>query len=337
MLLTTERLRIRPFSLGDDSFILKLLNTPGWLANIGDRKVYTADDAQKYLLKGPLKSYHDFGFGLNCVELLTTREPIGMCGLIRREGLDKVDLGFAFLPEYHGQGFAFEAADEVLRYAFHSLKLSQVVAITLPSNLPCISVLKKLGMEQNGQVQLPAGKEKLDLFSTLERSDNRPPFFDFPLLENERIILREIQFEEVKEVEEILYYNQKKPSDSIEALRILHRVDRNYRQGTSINWGIIDKASGTLVGNIGYYRGFAEETGEVGFVMKEKFRRKGFIKEALSLAVPFGFEKMKLKRILALAREDNLPSRNLLSSCGFYETGHVSENHIEYQFQFSVL
>ncbi len=148
MILETKRLILRKFTEADAPFILDLLNSEGWIRFIGDRKVYSLDDAKKYLNDGPLKSYSENGFGLSMVELKSDHTPIGMCGLIMRAGLDDIDLGFALLPQFTKQGYAFEIAGACLRYAFHDLNLMRVVAITLPENKSSVNLLSKLGMKE---------------------------------------------------------------------------------------------------------------------------------------------------------------------------------------------
>lgn len=146
-ILLTPRLAIRAFTLDDAAFIVALLNDPGWLRNIGDRGVRTADDARRYLSDGPLASAARHGFALWAVQ---RREgdgsPIGMCGLVRREGLDDVDLGYAFLPAGRGQGFAREAAAAVLAHGFAHLGLRRIVAITALDNAASGRVLEAIGM-----------------------------------------------------------------------------------------------------------------------------------------------------------------------------------------------
>src|SRR4051812_3493153 len=114
--LETKRLRLRRLFPADAPFILRLLNEPSWLRFIGDRGVRTLDDARNYIVNGPQQMYHSAGFGLFLVELRESCLAIGMCGLLRRATLPDVDIGFAFLPEHWGQGYAFEAAQATLRY-----------------------------------------------------------------------------------------------------------------------------------------------------------------------------------------------------------------------------
>ena len=108
--LETDRLILRQLSIEDDAFILELVNDPLWLRFIGDRGVRTLDEARNYILKGPVAMYERAGFGLYLVERKIDGVPMGICGLIKRDVLDDVDLGFAFLPEYRGQGYATESA-----------------------------------------------------------------------------------------------------------------------------------------------------------------------------------------------------------------------------------
>lgn len=160
-----ERLTLRPFKLDDAPFILELLNDPDWLRYIGDRGVRTLDDARAYLQNGPLASYARHGFGLLMVELKDGAIPIGMCGLIKRAELDDVDLGFAFLPEFRGKGYASEAGAAVMAHARDSLGLKRVVAITTQDNAGSIKVLRKLGFRFERLIAWPGEELELNLFA----------------------------------------------------------------------------------------------------------------------------------------------------------------------------
>jgi RimJ/RimL family protein N-acetyltransferase len=162
--LETERLLICPLSVDDGAFIVDLLNDPGWLRFIGDKGVRTVAEARVYLVNGPLASYEQFGFGLCLVKLKAENRAIGVCGLIKREGLADVDLGFAFLPQFRGQGYAFEAAQAVLHYGQTELGLARIVAITLPENKASIRLLEKLGLRFEKTIKLPGDEETLHLF-----------------------------------------------------------------------------------------------------------------------------------------------------------------------------
>lgn len=161
--LVTLRLELRELTLADDEFILRLLNEEPFLKYIGDKGVRSLSDAREYLLKGPIESYRRNGFGLYLTSL-RGGEPIGMCGLVKREGLADVDVGFAFLTRYHSQGYAAESAAAVLAYAKRQLNLHRIVAITSPDNQGSIAVLQKIGLKFEQMIQLSDGGEVLKLF-----------------------------------------------------------------------------------------------------------------------------------------------------------------------------
>lgn len=144
--LQTERLLLRPFTTDDAPFVLTLLNEPSFLRFIGDKKVRNLEDARRYLLNGPIASYNVHGFSILLVELKDSQTPIGMCGLIKREELPAPDIGFAFLPDYWRQGFAFEAATRIMNDARERLKLTTILAIVNPDNDASIKLLQRLGL-----------------------------------------------------------------------------------------------------------------------------------------------------------------------------------------------
>ena len=165
IILETDRLILREFNTDDAAFILSLLNNPSWLQYIGDRNVKTMEDAHNYLLNGPMKSYHENGFGLSMVEIKESHIPIGMCGLIKRETLEHVDIGFALLPEYAGNGYAFEIASATMSYANNNLGLEDIVAITSADNEHSIRLLNKIGLGFEKMIKLAQDEENLMLFT----------------------------------------------------------------------------------------------------------------------------------------------------------------------------
>ncbi|UYQ91259.1 GNAT family N-acetyltransferase [Chitinophaga horti] len=161
--LVTPHLIIREITLADDQFILKLLNMPSWLKFIGDRNIHTVTDARRYIRTGPLRSYEENGFGAWVVVSKATLRPAGMCGFFKRAYLDVPDLGFAFLPEYEGKGYAREAVTACLDYARTSLGLQSLLAITLPHNDRCISLLERTGFRFLKTIA-PQNDESLSLY-----------------------------------------------------------------------------------------------------------------------------------------------------------------------------
>jgi RimJ/RimL family protein N-acetyltransferase len=151
---------------------LTLLNTPGWLKYIGDKNVRSVEDAVDYLEKGPIKSYKENGFGLWLTLLKDNSSPIGMCGLIKRESLDDIDIGFSLLPEFSKLGYAYEIAHATLNYANHVLRIDKVVAITDSNNIPSINLLNKLGLQFEKTLNLSENDTVL-LFSPLNATQDR--------------------------------------------------------------------------------------------------------------------------------------------------------------------
>ena len=146
LVLETERLALRRLTLDDAAFMLGLLNEPSFLQNIGDKGVRTEADAREHIRKGPVASYDANGFGLYLVSLRNTGEPIGTCGLLKRDALEDVDVGFALRPAFWSQGYAFEAASAVIAYARDTLGLSRIVAIVSLDNKASIGLLERLGL-----------------------------------------------------------------------------------------------------------------------------------------------------------------------------------------------
>jgi RimJ/RimL family protein N-acetyltransferase len=159
----TDRLVIRHFARDDAPFILELVNEPGWKKYIGDRGINTLDDARTYIENVPAASYAKHGFGLWAVELKESGELVGMCGLIKRDTLEDVDIGFALLSRFEGSGYAREAADATLTYARDQLGLRRVVAITTQDNDRSGSLLERIGM--HFKEPIVQGGETLRLFS----------------------------------------------------------------------------------------------------------------------------------------------------------------------------
>ena len=159
----TDRLLISKITLKDASNFLKLANSPHWLKYIGDRNLKTVKDAKAYLQNGTLKSYANYGFGFYKLQLKKENNKfIGICGLVKREQLVDVDIGFALYPEYEGQGFGYEASVAVLKLAKERFNLKRIVAITLPINTASIKLLEKLGLSFEKRIKpFEDGKELL--------------------------------------------------------------------------------------------------------------------------------------------------------------------------------
>jgi RimJ/RimL family protein N-acetyltransferase len=163
-------LRLRWLDVADAPFMLALLNDPGWMRYIGRRDVHTPEAAARYIEQRMQPMYERHGFGLNLVERADTGEALGLCGLIKRDALDDVDLGFALLERHCGRGYAREAARAALRQAA-ALALPRVVAIVLPGNGPSLRLLQLLGFRFERMVQLPGDDATLELHAVAPARD----------------------------------------------------------------------------------------------------------------------------------------------------------------------
>jgi [ribosomal protein S5]-alanine N-acetyltransferase len=166
----TARLRLRLLTLADAPFIYELHNDPDFLRNIGERGVHSVEDAERYLASRLMASYARYGFGLYMVELKERPAAVGMCGLLRRDSHEDVELGFATLAACRGQGYTLEAARGTLQFGLNTLGLTRIVAIAAPSNVPSIRILETLGLRYERRVNFsPEGSE-----SSLYVLDTKP-------------------------------------------------------------------------------------------------------------------------------------------------------------------
>ncbi|RZK38826.1 MAG: N-acetyltransferase [Pedobacter sp.] len=148
---------------------------------------------------------------------------------------------------------------------------------------------------------------------------NYPPYKNFPTLNSDLIILRQIIDADADEIMEISYYDGIKASNPNEAIEMQKKINQDYLQGNSIHWGIIDAQSSKLVGTCGYYRGFADNIGELGYVLKSSFQGKGYMSNALKKAIEFGINIIGLKKINAITEKSNIKSQNVLKGLNFME------------------
>jgi RimJ/RimL family protein N-acetyltransferase len=160
----SARLLLRELTANDAAFILELLNDPSFLRFIGDKGARTLADARRYIADGPRASYAHHGFGLYLVQRQPGGERIGICGLVKREALHDVDIGFAFLPAYWSQGYALEASQAVMHLARERFGIPRVVAITSLDNHGSMRLLHKIGLQFERTLCLPGQTEPVNLF-----------------------------------------------------------------------------------------------------------------------------------------------------------------------------
>jgi ribosomal-protein-alanine N-acetyltransferase len=171
--LDTGRLTLRRLEPADAPFVVRLLNEPSYLENIGDRGVRNVEDAARYLRDGPFAMYERYGFGLWHVTRRSDGAAVGMCGLLKRDILPDVDIGYAYLPAFWGQGYGFEAADAVLAHALRKFGLKRIIGVVSAGNAASIRVLEKLGMRFERMVSMHAGEADVRLYSRGLMADGR--------------------------------------------------------------------------------------------------------------------------------------------------------------------
>jgi RimJ/RimL family protein N-acetyltransferase len=164
-IIETERLSLRKLSTEDAEFILNLYNQPSFIQFIGDRGLRTLDDARNFLSQRLIESYQRFGFGLYLTLLKESNTPIGICGLVKRETFEDVDIGFAFLPQFWSKGYAVESASAVLAYTRDTLGIKRIAGITTHDNHGSIRVLEKLGLKFEKIVRLPEEEVELNFYA----------------------------------------------------------------------------------------------------------------------------------------------------------------------------
>jgi [ribosomal protein S5]-alanine N-acetyltransferase len=162
--LVTRRLTLRRLENADAPFVLRLLNEPSFIENIGDKGVRSLEDAVRYMRDGPMAMYEQFGFGLWHTARKSDGAAVGMCGLLKRDQLPDVDIGYAYLPEFWGQGFAFEAAEAVMHHASDKFGLRRLIGVVSEGNSGSIRVLEKLGMEFERMFLMRPGEPEVRLY-----------------------------------------------------------------------------------------------------------------------------------------------------------------------------
>ncbi len=155
----TERLVVRELTPDDAPFILRLVNDPAWLEFIGDRGVRTVEAARDYLEARIIKMYREHGLGLWLVAAKSDGAALGLCGLLKRPTLDDIDLGYAFLPEFRGRGYAQEAAIATLAHGQRAHGLKRIVALTAPQNARSLALLERLGFRFERTIPFPSAND----------------------------------------------------------------------------------------------------------------------------------------------------------------------------------
>lgn len=167
----TDRLILRPTEESDADYILEVMNTPKWIKNIGDRKVHSREDAIKYIRERMLPQLERLGYSNYTVIRKSDGVKMGSCGLYDREGLEGIDIGFAFLPAFEKKGYAYEASSRIMEAAIEDFGIELIKAITIPSNTASQKLLEKLGLEFQKRFYMEGDSEELMLYQWEAKSD----------------------------------------------------------------------------------------------------------------------------------------------------------------------
>ncbi|NJW52342.1 GNAT family N-acetyltransferase [Salinimicrobium oceani] len=157
----------------------------------------------------------------------------------------------------------------------------------------------------------------------------KPPFPVYPELTSEKVILRQLRHDEVRELLSISYYDGEKTTTEAEALEMLQRIELDYQKGETIHWGIEERKSGALTGTCGFYRGFRNASWELGCIMRSEFQRKGYMTTALRLATGFGF-KLGLTRVFAETSNSNFAAVGLMTGL-FFDQIKVEDTAVTFE------
>jgi len=164
-LIETDRLRLRPVTVGDTALMLAVWNDPAFIENVADRGIRTVEQAREAIKAGAQKLFDDYGYGPYCISLKSDGTLIGICGIFRRENIDDPDIGFGVLPDYCGKGYAGEAAKAVVKYARDTLGIGVLTAIVSPTNAPSIGLIEKLGLTFERMITMPGEDDAICLYS----------------------------------------------------------------------------------------------------------------------------------------------------------------------------
>ena len=164
LILETGRLSLRKLTLDDAGLMLAVWNDPAFVRHVGDRGIRTEDDAREAMKAGALHLYDTYGYGPYRVALRGSDTAIGICGLFRRDGLDDPDIGYAILPDWCGQGYAYEASSAVIDYARTTLGLQRLIAIISPGNTASLGLIRKLGLTFERMHRMPEDDDDVCIY-----------------------------------------------------------------------------------------------------------------------------------------------------------------------------
>ena len=149
-----------------------------------------------------------------------------------------------------------------------------------------------------------------------------------PTLTTENYILRNLTEADAANVISITFYEGQAATSVEETINIIRIVEQEQQKGNTLHWGIAERTTDKVIGGCGFYRGFLNKTGEVGYIIHKDHRGKGIMTEVLPVVLKFGFEFLYLEKIKAYTQKDNIASIALLLNNGFIK---VKSDLIKYE------
>lgn len=158
-----------------------------------------------------------------------------------------------------------------------------------------------------------------------------PPYNIFPNISGDKVSLRQICTADMDELVEISYYDAIQAKTVQQAIEMQAKIDKDYLEGNSVHWGIVDNLTNKIVGTCGYYRGFENGKGELGCVLLPQYRGRGFMTSAMLLAIEFGLNTIGVKRIWAITNQNNRQAIALLERLHFTKIAELTDSDVEYE------
>jgi [ribosomal protein S5]-alanine N-acetyltransferase len=149
---------------------------------------------------------------------------------------------------------------------------------------------------------------------------------EVPELADDGVRLRAVLPADAPHIVEISFYDGVPAASEVDALTMLAWIEADHARGETLHWGICLPGSDEVVGTVGFYRGFKDDVGEVGYVLRRAYRGRGIMTSALALVATYGLTRLGLRAVVAHTDPSNLPSIALLRRAGFHEVPSTGKN-----------
>ena len=146
----TMRLIVERMQVSDFAVMNAILNSEGFLKYIGDRNIRSDDDAKAYISK----TLENDNIHYWIVRLKDNNVPIGMVSFVQRDYLPCRDIGYSFLPNFTGKGYAFEAVKALLEKIPACYNVETVLAALNKDNASSVRLVEKLGFKHQKEIEI---------------------------------------------------------------------------------------------------------------------------------------------------------------------------------------